>query len=101
LEADPTLDKVGRYGRHLRYVYRNGVNANIQMVRVGAAALYFYRSERGRYADRLVAAVMRAKAAKRRLRGACPRTGYDPYHAVDITNRSQIVGSSYIDMSQM
>jgi len=40
LEADPTLDQVDRYGRLLRYVYRNGVNANIEMVRgCGSAVL--------------------------------------------------------------
>src|SRR3954451_2150701 len=50
LEADPTLDRVDRYGRLLRYVRRNGVNVNIELVRRGAAAPYFYRGERGTYA---------------------------------------------------
>ena len=50
LESDARLDRTDRYGRLLRYVKRNGVNANVELVRRGAAAPYFYRGERGRYA---------------------------------------------------
>jgi endonuclease YncB( thermonuclease family) len=82
LEAEATLDKVDRYGRLLRYVYRNGANANIQMVRLGAAAPYFYRGERGRYAARLMAAAVSARATKRGLWKACPHTVLDPSRAV-------------------
>ena len=74
LEADPKLDNVDRYGRLLRYIKRNGVNVNIRLVLDGAAAPYFYRSERGNYAERLVAAVTQAKAAKRGFWRACPGT---------------------------
>src|SRR4029450_4880871 len=38
LEADPALDRVDRYGRLLRYVKGDGVNVNIRLVLVGAAA---------------------------------------------------------------
>ena len=74
LEADPQLDNVDRYGRLLRYIKRDGVNVNIRLVLDGAAAPYFYRSERGRYAERFVSAVTQAKTAKRGLWGACPGT---------------------------
>jgi endonuclease YncB( thermonuclease family) len=74
LEADPNLDNADRYGRLLRYVKRKGINVNIRLVLEGAAAPYFYRSERGRYAERLVAAVARAKATKRGFWRACPGT---------------------------
>jgi endonuclease YncB( thermonuclease family) len=74
LEADPALDRVDRYGRILRYVERDGVNVNIRLVLDGAAAPYFYRGERGKYAARLVAAVTRAKSAQRGLWGACRGT---------------------------
>jgi endonuclease YncB( thermonuclease family) len=74
LEADPNLDTVDRYGRLLRYVKRKGINVNIRLVLEGAAAPYFYRSERGRHAERLVAAVARAKATKRGFWRACPGT---------------------------
>ena len=74
LEADPQLDNVDRYGRLLRYIKRDGVNVNIRLVLDGAAAPYFYRSERGRYAGRFVSAVTQAKTAKRGFWGACPGT---------------------------
>lgn len=74
LESDPTLDSIDRYGRLLRYVKRKGINVNIRLVLDGAAAPNFYRDERGKYAERLVAAVERARAAKRGLWRACPGT---------------------------
>lgn len=75
LETDPALDPIDQYGRLLRYVKRAGVNVNIRLVLVGAARPYFYRGERGRYADRLVAAASQARAAKRGLWGACRASG--------------------------
>ncbi len=65
LEADGGLDRVDRYGRLLRYVHRSGTNVNLELVREGAAAPYFYRGERGRYAAKLLAA-----AGRRRRRSA-------------------------------
>jgi endonuclease YncB( thermonuclease family) len=52
LEADPRLDRVDRYGRLLRYVVRKGLNVNLELVRRGAAAPYFYGGDKGRYAER-------------------------------------------------
>jgi endonuclease YncB( thermonuclease family) len=84
LEADPATDRVDRFDRLLRYVVRagDGVNLNLRLVALGAAAPYFYDGERGRYAARLEALARTARAKKRGLWGACPRTRYDPYHAV-------------------
>ncbi len=82
LEADPVLDRTDRYGRLLRYVKRNGVNINVELVRLGAAAPYFYRGERGRYAKTLMAAATSARKARRGLWKACPSTALDPNHAV-------------------
>jgi micrococcal nuclease len=82
LEADPSLDRVDRYGRLLRYVRRNGVNVNLELTRRGAAAPYFYRGDRGRYAGSLMRAAQSAKVAKRGLWRACPRTVLDPFRAV-------------------
>lgn len=83
LEADSSLDQVDRYGRILRYIRRNDLNVNLELVRQGAAAPYFYHGDRGRYADALMAAARGAKAAKRGLWRACPSTALDPYRAVD------------------
>jgi endonuclease YncB( thermonuclease family) len=87
LEPDATLDRTDRYGGLLRYVKRGGVNVNIELVRRGAAAPYFYRSEKGRYAATLMRAARSAKAVKRGLWKACPSTVLDPVHAVT-TSRS-------------
>jgi micrococcal nuclease len=83
LETDPRLDKVDRYGRLLRYIHRGPLNVNVQLVKRGDAAPYFYDGDRGKYAAELFADAKRAKAAKRGLWGACPRTVLDPYRAVD------------------
>jgi micrococcal nuclease len=82
LEPDPSLDRVDRYGRLLRYVKRNGVNVNLELARRGAAAPYFYRGDRGRYSGWLMRATQNAKAAKRGLWRACPGTVLDPFRAV-------------------
>jgi micrococcal nuclease len=82
LEADLSLDRVDRYGRLLRYVKRNGVNVNLELTRRGAAAPYFYRGDRGRFAGSLMRAAQSAKVAKRGLWRACPRTVLDPFRAV-------------------
>jgi endonuclease YncB( thermonuclease family) len=87
LEIDPRLDRTDRYGRLLRYVKRNGVNANVELVRRGAAAPYFYRGERGRYATSLMREALSAKTSTRGLWKACPSTVLDPGHAVT-TGRS-------------
>lgn len=82
LLADPALDRVDRYGRLLRYVLRGTTSVNVELVRRGAAAPYFYRGERGRYAGALVRAAEQARAARRGLWGACPSTVLDPARAV-------------------
>ena len=87
LETDPALDRTDRYGRLLRYVKRNGVNVNVELARRGAAAPYFYRGDKGRYAGLLMRATQSAKAAKRGLGKACPSTVLDPFRAVE-TGRS-------------
>jgi micrococcal nuclease len=83
LESDPALDEVDRYGRLLRYIHRGGLNVNLELVRRGAAAPYFYRGDRGRYSGALMRAARSARSARLGLWGACPRTRLDPDRAVD------------------
>jgi micrococcal nuclease len=83
LEADPGLDQVDRYGRLLRYLRRGSTNVNLELVRQGAAAPYFYGGDEGRYAHRLLAAAKSAKAARRGLWGACPGTVLDPFRQIE------------------
>ncbi|MSO95451.1 MAG: thermonuclease family protein [Thermoleophilia bacterium] len=72
LVGDPDLDSTDRYGRELRYVFRGATNVNLVLVRHGAASPYFYRQERGRYADELLDAAAEARAARRGYWGFCP-----------------------------
>jgi endonuclease YncB( thermonuclease family) len=85
LIAEPATDRGDDYGRLLRYVVRapDGVNVNVRLVAVGAAAPYFYVGRRGRYAARLEALAKRARALHRGLWGACPYTPYDPNRGVE------------------
>lgn len=78
LSADPRLDATDDYGRLLRYVRARGVDVNLALVERGAAVPYFFRGGRGRFADDLLAAARRARAAGRGLWGACPRARLDP-----------------------
>src|SRR4051794_41125030 len=80
LSAEPATDRVDQYGRLLRYVVRasDGLNVNVRLVAIGAAAPYFYDGRRGRYALRLEQLAERARARHLGLWGACPHTRYDP-----------------------
>jgi endonuclease YncB( thermonuclease family) len=77
LERDPLLDEVDRYGRQLRYVFKGRRNLNVVLVRRGAASVWFFDGDRGRYANRLLATARTAKARKRGAWGAC-RAQLDP-----------------------
>ena len=83
LEADPRLDEVDRFGRLLRYVHLGEANVNLELVRRGAAAPWFFGDERGRYGNELLDAARAAKAERRGLWGACPAARLNPAHAVE------------------
>ncbi|HEX4521834.1 MAG TPA: thermonuclease family protein [Gaiellaceae bacterium] len=85
LLPEPATDSVDQYGRLLRYVIRvrDGLNVNVQLVRVGAAAPYFYDARRGRYAALLDRLALRARARKLGLWGLCRGTPFDPDRGVD------------------
>ena len=80
LLGEPRTDAVDRYGRLLRYVVRvrDALVVNVQLVRVGAAAPYFYDGRRGRYAGLLLRLALRARAERLGLWGRCPGTTFDP-----------------------
>ncbi len=85
LIPDRLLDATDRYGRALRYVVREetSINVNVELVRQGAAAPYFYRREHGMVAAELYAAAREAQQERRGLWAACPSTTLDPYHQID------------------
>ena len=78
LERDPALDDVDEHGRLLRYVLVDGVNVNLRLVELGAAAPYFFRGERGRHADRMLELARRARGQARGLWGDCPGARLEP-----------------------
>jgi endonuclease YncB( thermonuclease family) len=84
LYREPKTDAVDAYGRLLRYVFRvrGGLDVNVQLVRVGAAAPYFYDYRRGRYAGLLVRLGLRARVRHLGFWGGCPGTPWDPNHGV-------------------
>jgi endonuclease YncB( thermonuclease family) len=84
LFSEPATDRVDDFGRLLRYVVRvsDGLIVNLRLVAVGAAAPYFYRGRRGRYAARLEFLAARARKQKLGLWRACPHTVYDPYSGI-------------------
>ena len=83
LTREPATDSVDSYGRLLRYVIRrDGLNINVRLVAAGAAAPYFYRGRRGRYAAKLTRLALHARRHHLGLWGRCPGTPYNPNDGV-------------------
>ena len=61
---------------------RDGLDINIHLVAIGAAAPCYYDGRRGKYANLLEALARRARAEHLGLWGACPHAPYDPHHGV-------------------
>ncbi len=78
LAADPNLDDVDQHDRLLRYVALDGEVLNTWLVLEGHALPYFFRNERGTYADELLDDARAARAAKRGMWGACRGVRLDP-----------------------
>jgi micrococcal nuclease len=83
LRLDRKLDAKDEHGRFLAYVHYGKRNLNLDLVEMGAAAPYFFKGKRGEYAEDLMRAAVRAKAAGKGLWGACPRTILDPNRPVN------------------
>ena len=84
LATEPATDSVDEYGRLLRYVVRarDNLNVNVYLVRIGAAAPYFYDHRLGRYATLLQQLALRARRLRLGLWGRCRHTAYNPYRGV-------------------
>jgi micrococcal nuclease len=83
IETDPLLDQVDRFGRTLAYVQKDGTNVNLELVRAGAAAPWFFHGDRGRFASDFLEAARNAQEGRRGLWAACPRTLLAPLLSVD------------------
>jgi len=78
VEQDPKLDHVDRYGRELAYVSKGDEVVNVTLVRDGAAGVWFFDGDRGRYANELLKAAEEARAGDKGLWGACPLARFNP-----------------------
>jgi micrococcal nuclease len=78
IEQDPKLDQVDRYRRKLAYVWKGDEDVNVTLVADGAAGVWFFDGDRGRYANELLKAAERARADHKGLWGACPLARFDP-----------------------
>lgn len=82
LKADPVSDSYDRYGRALRYIFVGKVNVNLEMVKLGAAAPYFYQGEKGIYSAAMLKAAQDAQYYKVGLWNECPGTKLIPTKAI-------------------
>jgi micrococcal nuclease len=78
IEQDPKLDQVDRFGRKLAYVWKGDEDVNVTLVRDGAAGVWFFDGDRGRYANDLLQAAEDARVKHEGLWRACPLTRFDP-----------------------
>ena len=83
LEADPALDRVDSYGRLLRYVFKRSTNVNLTLIRRGAASVWFFEGDRGRYWEEFLQATRDARLMRRGLWAACPGTRFDPVNGIE------------------
>ena len=79
---DETLDQKDRYGRKLGYLFVGKVNVNLKMIELGAAAPYFFRGSKGKFATEFERAAKIAKSAAKGLWGKCKGTELNPLSAV-------------------
>ena len=82
LTRDPALDDQDEHARLLRYVGAGETNVNLELVRRGAAAPYFYRGGRGRHAAGLERAAQAAVRERRGLWRVCPHARLRPARAL-------------------
>jgi endonuclease YncB( thermonuclease family) len=78
LARDPALDDRDGGGRLLRYLTVDGRVVNLELVARGAAAPYFFRNARGRYAADLLEASREARDGRRGFWAACPGARLEP-----------------------
>jgi endonuclease YncB( thermonuclease family) len=82
LEGDTASADRDRYGRYLRYIFVGKKNLNLELVKIGAAAPYFYQGEKGKYSNKILKAAKRAKSKKLGLWKKCPGTQLLPSKAI-------------------
>ena len=82
MKGDTASADRDRYGRYLRYIFVGKKNLNLELVKIGAAAPYFYQGEKGKYSNKILKAAKRAKSKKLGLWKKCPGTQLIPTQAI-------------------
>lgn len=83
VESDSLLDSVDKYNRDLKYLWINKINVNVWLVQKGFATPYFYKGQRGKYADELLRAVETAEKQKAGIWGNCPDFELNVYGPIE------------------
>ena len=83
LKQDSSLDSTDKYGRQLSYLYVGSTNVNLELVRMGAAAPYFYQDLRGEFAEELEDAAEFARDNQLGIWKNCPNFIYDPTKSIE------------------
>ena len=83
LRKEPASPNKDSNRRLLRYVIVGSKNLNLELVKQGAAAPWFYQGERGKYANQLLRAAQLAQKNQVGLWKECPDTKLDPSRAID------------------
>lgn len=83
LIKEPLAGNRDSFGRLLRYVKISSKNINLEMVKRGAAAPWFYNGQKGKFNRELLAAARTAQKNKVGLWKACPSTELDPNRSID------------------
>ena len=83
LVKEPLAGNKDSFGRLLRYVKISTKNLNLELVRQGAAAPWFYNEQKGKFSKELLAAARTAKRNQVGLWKACPSTKLDPSRGID------------------
>lgn len=94
LEQDPVSASEDKYGRSLAYLFKDKLNVNLELVKRGAAAPYFYNGEKGKYSKELLMAVEEAKSKNLGVWGACPAAILDPTSGFSSGNLNSAVANS-------
>lgn len=83
LIKEPLAGNKDSFGRLLRYVKISTKNLNLELVRQGAAAPWFYNGQKGKFSKELLAAARTAQKKKVGLWKSCPSTVLNPSKAID------------------
>lgn len=112
LEREIKASDEDSYGRLLRYLHVGKMNVNLEMVKRGGAAPWFFGSIKGKYAKKLLRASKVAGRSNTGVWGECPAaklnvkaafdTGMLPkLKSNDITSSKTIIPGSYCPLSSL